>query len=361
MRFVINIFVIIILATSCVTTQEIGEQCILNDGSSGVCKLIFECVSAQNDLKLKIRPKHCGWNGMNPIVCCKQTPILGSRSSKSEEKCIREYSNLDITTTITTTTTTTTTTSKYPVYFAVGGVNAAIAEFPHMALLGYGTETKEYQCGGSLISDQFILTAAHCLQSRDLGPVSAVVLGDLDTGTSFDHAEPQHFSVIETFPHPDYDYATFYNDIALIKLDRPAIFTLYVKPACIQTKHDLQHDNLSATGWGALEFGGSMYNYLQKVNLNNLPIKNCLKTYGPQSRLPQGFNETIQICGGNLQARMDTCQGDSGGPLQLKIKDFPLTYRIVGITSFGSNCGLVPGVYTRVSQYDSWIESVVWP
>jgi secreted trypsin-like serine protease len=55
-------------------------------------------------------------------------------------------------------------------------------------------------------------------------------------------------------------------------------------------------------------------------------------------------------------------QGDSGGPLQVKNKRISCMYTIIGVTSFGSQCGIGdPGVYTRVSKYVPWIESVVWP
>ncbi|XP_022910651.2 venom protease-like [Onthophagus taurus] len=351
----------------CVNSKEY-QLCYLQNRSIGIC--VSDCASASSELQKGFRPVLCGFYGIHPIVCCDQVKkeiIQGRISNRiSEEKC-QEYLKLDIKTTITTTTTTTTTTPK-SVFgnnvapFVLGGVNAYFEEYPHMAILGYGpSENFEFKCGGSLISDQFILTAAHCLESRDFGPVSLVRLGDLDVSSTTEFAEPQNFKVKEVFTPPEYDFESFYHDIALIKLDRPAIYTRYVKPACLQSKFELDHNNLTITGWGATYYGSGLQSYLQKAYLYNLPAKNCMRSYRPQTRLANGFDEELQLCGGDPESSVDACQGDSGGPIQMQIQDSPQMYRIVGVTSFGNNCGLVPGIYTRVSNYISWIESIVWP
>lgn len=78
--------------------------------------------------------------------------------------------------------------------------------------------------------------------------------------------------------------------------------------------------------------------------------------------LPSGII-TSQLCAGELNGGKDTCQGDSGGPIQI-VKNNPYCmYDIVGVTSFGKFCGFKnsPAVYTKVSYYIPWIESIVWP
>nr|XP_022908284.1 serine protease snake-like [Onthophagus taurus] len=350
-----------------VKSQEF-QKCNLRNGAVGTCQHVLQCTSAKKELQQRLHPISCGFSGRYPLVCCDQNKaeIAQGRTSNriSEEKC-REYLKLDIKTTISTTTTTTTpkpakTFSFNP--YVIKGVNAYYEEYPHMAILGYGpSKNLEFKCGGSLISDQFVLTAAHCLESRESGPVSSVRLGDLDIASTVELAEPQNFKVQKVFTFPEYDSESFYHDIALIKLDRPVIYTRYVKPACLQSKFELENNNLTITGWGALEFGGQSHSYLQKAPLRSLPAENCARSLPKQAKLANGFDEELQICGGDLETMVDACQGDSGGPMQLKIQELPQMYRIAGVTSFGNNCGLVPGVYTRVSNYISWIESVVWP
>ncbi|XP_071055523.1 venom protease-like [Onthophagus taurus] len=336
------------------------QRCYLRNRSIGICKHVFECSSVKNELQQGLRPRLCGYSGRYPIVCCDQNKIQGISNRISEEKC-QEYLKLDIKTTIKSATTPTESMEDVVHAFIIGGENAYFEEYPHMAILGYGPlENIEFKCGGSLISEQFILTAAHCLQSQN-GPVSLIRLGELDLASETEHAEPQDFNVLKTFTHPQYDFESFYHDIALIKLDRPVIYTKYVKPACLESKLEFEYNNLTITGWGATEYGGGFHSYLQKAYLYNLPALNCTRSYRPQSGLENGFDEELQLCGGNPKSNADTCQGDSGGPIQAKIQYLPQMYRIVGVTSFGNNCGLIPGVYTKVSKYISWIESIVWP
>lgn len=79
-------------------------------------------------------------------------------------------------------------------------------------------------------------------------------------------------------------------------------------PACLQTKHELETSMLSATGWGATYYGGGTHSFLQKVQLNNLPVQTCHTTYKPDSKLLRGVDEQLQICAGDLEKSMDTCQ-----------------------------------------------------
>nr|XP_022913251.1 venom protease-like [Onthophagus taurus] len=349
MTLKVKVFVSLAM-TTCVLTQgkEVDQSCALKNGIEGICKAVQNCESAQKDLIKKVTPVLCGFNNTTPIVCCEKHN-LAKTPRISEKKC-NEYRRL-----------TTYYVEVVKLIIGGGGVDAEPKEFPHMSLLGYGNNGSiEFKCGGSLISEQFVLTAAHCLESRELGPVKVVRIGDLDTATDKDDAAPQEFSVINTYPHPDYTTDSFYNDIAILKLNKPVQITTYVKPACLQSELEFE-GQLTATGWGALFYGGEMYNKLQKLDLMNLEKEKCLPTYKSQKNLRNGIDIDIQICGGNLQKSVDTCQGDSGGPLQYQIQFKPPVHKIVGVTSFGIHCNLVPGIYTRVSKYISWIESIVWP
>lgn len=86
----------------------------------------------------------------------------------------------------------------------------------------------------------------------------------------------------------------------------------------------------------------------------------CNMTYSRGNRkLSRGILDDSQFCAGG--GKSDTCQGDQGGPVQILVKSPHCMYQIVGITSFGKACFIVPGVYTRVSYFVPWIEKTVWP
>lgn len=104
---------------------------------------------------------------------------------------------------------------------------------------------------------------------------------------------------------------------------------------------------------------------LMKVSIDFIDRSICNKTYSSdvgEKLLKRGI-VTSQLCAGNLNGGKDTCHGDSGGPLQILNQSPRCTYSIVGVTSFGKFCGFKnsPAVYTRVSKYVPWIESIVWP
>ncbi|XP_017783437.1 PREDICTED: serine protease snake-like [Nicrophorus vespilloides] len=232
-----------------------------------------------------------------------------------------------------------------------------------MAALGYDdTQNNEtyWGCGGSLISLKFVLTAAHCLNSVAFGPVKYVRLGDLNLKTTDDEADPQEFLVTKTYKHPLYKRPSKYHDIALIELDRAAVITEFVQPACLYINLNTSHSILIATGWGLLSFQGKTADHLQKLYLHHVNNSDCKKAYDVNHRvLSEGIHEQYQICAG--YPRRDTCQGNFGGPLQ-SFNRFG-SFNIHGVMSFGKACLLTnsPGVYTRVANYIDWIEPIVWP
>jgi secreted trypsin-like serine protease len=133
----------------------------------------------------------------------------------------------------------------------VGGVDANPGEFPHMAALGYSESSNKisFKCGGSLISELFVLTAAHCDKVDHVEP-SVVRLGDHNLKVR-DRGNPKVDIPIERFIiHEAYNWQTRENDIALVRMKQPVTFTTFIRPACLQQFENIGKTKAIATGWG---------------------------------------------------------------------------------------------------------------
>lgn len=143
------------------------------------------------------------------------------------------------------------------------------------------------------------------------GDVNFVRLGDLNLRTDTDDAGPQDFVITNRIPHPDYQPPSQYHDIALLRVNRPAQITDYVKPICLQITHDLPPTYRPiATGWGRIQYGGDSSDHLIKVVLDYFSNEQCKEVYATASnrRLPNGIDDELQICAGGKNAEKDTCQ-----------------------------------------------------
>ena len=132
--------------------------------------------------------------------------------------------------------------------------------------------------------------------------------------------------------HDQYDRKTFENDIALLKLDKPAKFTKSIYPICLPPRSK-QFTNTRAfvIGWGTIYFGGPTSNLLQEVNIRVWSNQQCATNY---ARLNRKVTDTM-LCAGD--ENRDACQGDSGGPLNCL--DFQTAkWELCGIVSWGARC-----------------------
>ncbi|XP_075221648.1 venom protease-like isoform X1 [Lycorma delicatula] len=402
MSVISNLFLTLLLVNSAFSQEYEGDVCkISKNNVKWTCKSLETCESALRKLKTE-RPEVCSFSGFNVIVCCepKSSPTSTEQSSsvtagitpsitpvtvtenptrakptglKSEQKCREyakfvyqkpsqvalsvnipdeDYDNDDKENTCSI--------SKVPLI--VDGSPVSPREFPHQVIIGYqyGSKTK-WACAGSLISENFVLSAAHCSKTP-FGRPRYAKIGDLDTSTNTDDAKPETLNIVEIFDHPSYLTDFPYNDIALYKLEKNVSIDGYKRPACLNTKRNIQENKAVATGWGNIEYGGVSSQHLLKVSLDLIANKNCSTFWRSGGSLNRGIDDEQMICAGDLVGKKDTCQGDSGGPLQIKLKEPYCMYSIIGVTSFGRKCGVqVPGVYTRVSNYVPWIESIIWP
>ncbi|XP_020660386.3 coagulation factor IX [Pogona vitticeps] len=226
----------------------------------------------------------------------------------------------------------------------VGGSDSLKGEVPWQVHL-LSPERKGY-CGGSILNEKWIVTAAHCLEFEP----HMIVAGEHNVD-ALDHTE-QYRRVVRAILHPTYNKTNkYHNDIALLELETPLEFNHYVTPICIAdkefTNNLLRHGLGTVSGWGKLLHGGRMASVLQVLRVQFIDRPTCLRsTRYPITR--------YMFCAGHPTEARDTCQGDSGGPYATDIEG---TWFLTGITSWGEQCGQKGkyGVYTRVSQYLKWI------
>lgn len=238
---------------------------------------------------------------------------------------------------------------KYKVGKIVGGTETEKNEYPWQVGLVYNGGSMSF-CGGSIISDQWILTAAHCIDDwYDF----QVVVGEHQWSTDSETSATERINVVQTIRHSNYNYASLNNDIALIKLATPLSFGTKIAPVCLPPPNELYEDVMATvTGWGTRTQGGYLSDQLYEVDVPTMSNQECAASY------PYSLSANM-ICAGYQQGGKDACQGDSGGPM-ITAGDNEDTYKIlIGIVSWGEGCAQPdnPGVYTRVNNYLNWIEA----
>jgi secreted trypsin-like serine protease len=269
--------------------------------------------------------------------------------------------------------------------FVMGGKVASEASWPWQVRLLDDFDTNKGFCGGSFITEQWVLTAAHCLIWDDK-VVSSVVVG---YGSVF-QSKLKMIGSSKIFVHPDYLKGGA-ADIALIKLAEPVPGATWIEIATPEREAAVVSpgSKVTVTGWGALwDFAGfeaaSQINYagrkevepgkllhsgelrspdqLREVEVGVIDLAECKAAY-------EAFGEAIsanftisqtEICAGVPEGAKDSCYGDSGGPLVVPA-DNARGYMQVGVVSWGIQCGnpALPGVYGRISQFYDWVKDIV--
>ncbi|XP_068201585.1 transmembrane protease serine 9-like [Palaemon carinicauda] len=232
----------------------------------------------------------------------------------------------------------------------VGGQAAANHSHPYLGGLVNENETSVW-CGAVLISDQYLLTAAHCAKNIHLDEQEVNVILGTNRVSQGDKGQ-QRIPVARVVIHERYNPLNLDNDIALLELQRPAVLGPTVHPICLITE-DIDYTGVMAitTGWGKLSEGGHFPETLQEVEIEVVDNEVCVEVYTADN-----VNGNHVCAGGN---GTDACQADSGGPLIVEQSDG--TKALLGITSWGRGCGRIgiPGVYVKVFAYLDWISSKV--
>ncbi|XP_026572478.1 coagulation factor IX isoform X3 [Pseudonaja textilis] len=226
----------------------------------------------------------------------------------------------------------------------VGGMESKKGEVPWQVHL-LNSEGKGF-CGGTIVNEKWIVTAAHCLEFQP----QRIVAGEHNVYI-VDNTE-QYRNVVRAIPHPTYNTTNkYHNDIALLELDTPLEFNHYVIPICIGDKEFtnslLKFGIGTVSGWGKLAYQGREASILQVLQIRFIDRPTCLRS----SSYPILAN---MFCAGHPDGAKDTCQGDSGGPYTTDIEH---VWFLTGITSWGEQCAKKDkyGIYTRISRYVKWI------
>ncbi|XP_062854469.1 chymotrypsin-like elastase family member 2A [Trichomycterus rosablanca] len=235
----------------------------------------------------------------------------------------------------------------------VGGDDVRANSWPWQISLQYKSGSYFYHtCGGTLISDQWVLTAAHCIGSRTY----RVYLGKHSLDSDNEKGSIA-MSVEKIVVHPQWDSYNIRNDIALIKLQTPVQLSDTIMPSCLPDEGNVLPDGAPCyvTGWGRLWTGGPIADILQQALLPVVSHATC-------SRFDWWGNLVTEkmVCAGG-DGQLASCNGDSGGPLNCQRPDG--SWEVQGVVSFGSSLGCnyykKPSVFTRVSSYISWINNVM--
>lgn len=225
----------------------------------------------------------------------------------------------------------------------VGGEEAEPNRYPWMVSITRSWQGAASFCGGTLITDRHILTAAHCLHGTR--PIQIqVILGVHDPfKAKFDTL----IQIKDFVIHPKYNPKSQFHDIAIIELKEP-VDQINV---CLPQVDWKFYGNLFVTGWGDIHPGrDNLPPGLMEVSVSQKSSIRC-QTY---FKIKDDHADNI-VCAGDYGK--DSCSGDSGGPLLTRKEG---RTHVVGVVSFGSpDCGNgVPGVYTKVSAYLDWIKEI---
>ncbi|XP_077887255.1 trypsin-like isoform X2 [Ictidomys tridecemlineatus] len=219
----------------------------------------------------------------------------------------------------------------------IGGYTCAKNSVPYHVSLNAG----HHFCGGSLISDQWVLSAAHCYKSR-----IQVRLGEHNIDVL--EGDEQFIQAAKIIQHPNFDKDTLNNDIMLIKLASPATISSRVTTLSLPRSCPSAWTQCLVSGWGNTVSSGKVYpSLLQCLDAPVLSDTACHKAY-------PGQITNNMFCLGFLEGGKDSCQGDSGGPVVCNGE-------LQGIVSRGLGCALKgkPGVYTKICNYLDWIQETI--
>ncbi|KAK0062678.1 trypsin-1 [Biomphalaria pfeifferi] len=292
---------------------------------------------------------YCTYLTQCPVVSSSQSCIVQQSATAVRRACCKES------------------TCSYGLAFPsekiIGGQPAVIGEFPWTAML---LLDGRLICACVILDDRHAITAAHCLSRLVGGEIIEVLAGRYQYNLTLKEEGNQRVKVTSYKQHEVYDYRYLYNDVAMLTLSTPLLFTAFVTPACLPPRGDNPELSCTVAGWGTISSRLILApQVLMKVKLQTYNKTECFNTFKDTSQ-PQGslglYLTDGNLCAANgLLGGQDSCSGDSGGPLMClkKSSDNVLRYYVFGIVSGASDCARPgePGLYSNLLYYMDWIET----
>ncbi|EDW62991.1 trypsin [Drosophila virilis] len=235
----------------------------------------------------------------------------------------------------------------------VGGTVTEIARTPYQVSLRLKQIDRQqfgrgHICGGTVISQRLVVTAAHCLydgRSRNMRSPNDFVIIMGNSLLQIRSVLMQQYNVQKLMSHPQYNPTNLQNDIALLFINGFVPWKSIVRALPLARVTAVVGTPCLISGWGSTINGGTSSQTLQSATVPVISQTDCSAKYG--------YISAAQLCAGYMSGGIDSCQGDSGGPLQCH-------NTLVGIVSFGRYCAAQdsPGVYTNVVYYVDWIKQM---